>query len=397
MGFVIKFNDDFVTKSPDTSIVKEAPTAKVSYEFDIDADLKTDEGKELQGIITAEFAKKMKEWRTEQQKKFDEAIKWTVENYKKKKEVAAKAKELDKFTKEMEQFAETTSKLLKQGIDTMLAQVDGTANAMVKKAIETVNKKLKRKIILKKVAAVAKILVYTGIIIAATALAITATVLTAGAAAPLIIGVIAAAVPAVKKIVDTANKAWPSQEKAKATLSANLQAYVKAYAYEMKKQDDELTRTLGLKERAKRALNSVSGARKDAIVALKDFEVWTNNLKIAIEMMAQKAGGFSDQIDKLSKEAGALKKSKEFMALDLADKKMAIAVGRLRNEIAEVNKVIAEVKTAVAAEQPDEQAVNKIVGKLKSFSNEPLVKDVMEGFSLLTACITPAKKVFAAV
>ena len=394
MAFVIKFSDDFETKSPDTNIVAKAPAAKVAYEFDIDAELKTDEGKELQGFITAEFTKKMKEWRTEQQKKFDEAIKWTVDNYKKKKEAATKAKELDKFTKEMEQFTETTNKLLQQGIDTMLSQVKTTANDMVKKAIEAVNKKLKRKILLKKVAAVAKIIVYSGIILAAAALSIAATVLTAGAAAPLIVGVIAAAVPAVKKIADTANKAWPSQEKAAATLSSNLSAYMKAYAYEIKKQEDEQIRTLGPKERIKRALNSVSGARKDAIVALKDFETWTNNIKMAVEMMAQKAGGLSEQVDKLSKEAGELKKSKEFMALEVADKKLALAIGRLRKEVVEVNKLISEVKVAVAAEQPEEPVFTGLIGRLKSIGNNAVVKDVVEGVTLLSGCISPAKKVF---
>ncbi len=84
MAFTIEFTDTFTAKSPDASIVS-APSATVKYSFDADADLKTDEGKQLQGIIAVEFQKKMAGWKSEQEKKFNEAIKWAVENYKKKK------------------------------------------------------------------------------------------------------------------------------------------------------------------------------------------------------------------------------------------------------------------------------------------------------------------------
>ncbi len=59
MAFTIEFTDTFTAKSPDASIVS-APSATVKYSFDADADLKTDEGKQLQGIIAVEFQKR---WR----------------------------------------------------------------------------------------------------------------------------------------------------------------------------------------------------------------------------------------------------------------------------------------------------------------------------------------------
>jgi len=72
MAFTIEFTDAFTTRSPGTGIVS-APSATVKYSFD--ADLKTDEGKQLQGIIAVEFQKKMTGWRSDQEKKFNDVIK----------------------------------------------------------------------------------------------------------------------------------------------------------------------------------------------------------------------------------------------------------------------------------------------------------------------------------
>ncbi len=87
----------------------------------------------------------------------------------------------------MEKFAETASQMIKQGILAMQSQVETVGKELFKKAIESIAKKTKRAITLKKVVAVVKILAFTALIIGVAALSIAATVLTGGAAAPLIL------------------------------------------------------------------------------------------------------------------------------------------------------------------------------------------------------------------
>ncbi len=80
--------------------------------------------------------------------------------------------------------------MIKQGILAMQSQVETVGKELFKKAIESIAKKTKRAITLKKVVAVVKILAFTALIIGVAALSIAATVLTGGAAAPLILGAI---------------------------------------------------------------------------------------------------------------------------------------------------------------------------------------------------------------
>ena len=395
MALTLRFNDEFMTRSPDPKVVIP-PKATVVYEFNVDAELKTDEGKELMALISTEFRKRMDAWKKEQEKKFDEAMKWTVENYNKKRQAAEKTNEVKKFTAEMESFAGTASIMLKKGIEAMLSQVDATSDAMAKKAIEAVNKKLKRKIFIKKVWAVAKIVVFSGIILAAAALSITATVLTGGAGAPLIVGALIVGLKATQQIVQTASKAWPSRSKAMAVLSDALDKYTKAYAYELKKQEDETLRSLGPKERIKRALNSVSGARKDVIVAVKEFENWSKAVKSSIESLAQKADGLSEDVMKLGKAGAELVKTKEFQEMSKAEKQMTVALKRLRTENAEIDGILADAKAAVLAEVPDQGKITGLIGKMKSVANSQAFKDVVEGIKLLGGGVTPLRKVVAA-
>jgi phosphate uptake regulator len=394
MSFTIEFNDKFTTKSPDPSILT-APTAEVKYSFDADVELKTDEGKQLQGIIAVEFQKKMKNWKTEQERKFDEAIKWTVENYKKKKEAAIKAQETKKFGEEMEKFAETANQLLKQGIQTMLDQVEVVAKDMFKKAIETIAKKMKRAINLKKLIAVGKIIAFTGLIIVAAALAIAVTVLSHGAAAPLILGAIVTGVGAAKKIYDTANKAWPTRAKAANALANALDEYVKAVAYELKKQVDEQTRSLGPKERIKRAMNSVSGKRKDVISAIKDLETWGNAIKSSIEKMAQQSTGMSDDVMKLGK-SGFPPDSKEFKAMTLAEKKLTVALNRQMTENKGLDELIDEAKVEIAKEVPEQGKITGLIGRLKSIANSPIVSDIVDAISIIGGMASSGDKILKA-
>jgi len=345
MTFTIEFTDTFTTKSPDASILS-APSATVKYSFDADTDIKTDEGKQLQGIIAVEFQKKMAGWKSDQEKKFNEAIKWTVENYKKKKEAAIKANETQKFAAEMEKFAETASQMIKQGILVMQSQVEAAGKEMFKKAIESIAKKAKRAITIKKVVAVLKIVAFVGIIIAVAALSIAATVVTGGAAAPLILGAIMTGLGAAKKIYDTANKAWPTRAKAATALVSAFAAYQTALAYEEKKIEDEKIRDLGPKERLKRVMNSVGGKRKDVIGAIKELEVWGNAIKASIEKLAQETDGMSGDILKLGKSGDT--KSKEFDQMSQAEKKLTVALKRQMIENKALDALIGDAKAAVA-------------------------------------------------
>jgi hypothetical protein len=394
MAFTIEFTDKFTTRSPDTSIVSP-PSAEVKYSFDADVELKTDEGKQLQTLIAVEFQKKMKGWKADQEKKFDDAIKWTVENYKKKKDAAIKANETKKFADEMLKFAETANQLLKQGIQTMLDQVESAAKEIFKKAIDAIAKKMKRAINLKKVVAVCKIIGFTALIIAAAALSIAASVLTMGAAAPLILGAIVTGVTSAKKIYDTANKAWPTRAKAANALASALDDYVKAVTYELKKQVDEQIRSLGPKERIKRAMNSVSGKRKDVISAIKDLETWGNAIKASIEKLAQQTSGMSDDVLKLGK-SGFPPDSKEFKVMTAAEKKLTVALSRQIAENKDLDVLVSQAKVEVAKDVPDQGKITGLIGKLQSLANSPIVSDISDAISIIGGMASSGNKVLKA-
>src|SRR5689334_18707042 len=194
MAITLTYKDTFDTGYKGKYLT--GPKADIEYSLEIDADAKTPEGKDLQAEVEKSWKTLMQGFRKTQEKKFKDAIAATEKMVEKK----------NKNAKEMKEFVETANIMLKKGIEAMQSQVAAVAQDLYKKAVAKIAGKYKKALRNAKIKAVIKIVVFVGIILTAAAVSIAATVLTGGAAAPIIIGAIITGLGALKKSYDTVNK-----------------------------------------------------------------------------------------------------------------------------------------------------------------------------------------------
>jgi hypothetical protein len=361
------------------------PKADIDYTLTIEADPKTPEGKELQTEVEKSWKVMMQTFRKAQEKKFKDAIAATEKIVEKK----------NKTEKELKEFVDTANIMLKKGIEAMQSQVDGVAQEVYKKAVDKVAKKFKKAIRAEKVKAAIKIAIFVGIILTAAAVSIAATVLTGGAAAPLIIAAIITGLGALKKSYDTISTNWPTQQKALKALADSTAALADAIKFEEKKAEDLIVKgKIKKTDKLKTLVTNLGGKKKDVDKNIKLLQNFIGKSRQDVEKLA----GMVDAVDKDIVKANALNAptlKNDVATLVKTKAIIELKIKRVREDLKGMNDAVTAAQTELAKPVPDAKGLGVVVGKLKSFSENDTVVQLKDNLSVLVSAASALHKALA--
>lgn len=173
---------------------------------------------------------------------------------------------------QMTKFIDVANQLIKQGLKSFQQEVQALATTCMEQVYDYVEKKIKKKMTRKKIKAGLKITALVLITLAVAAASIAATVLTGGAAAPIIAAAIATGIGALVSSGKIIKKEYDSYHGFLDKIEKDVEAINKAIAYQEKKKKASEFRKLGPKEKAKLLMSGTSGHVKSLKKHLADAE-----------------------------------------------------------------------------------------------------------------------------
>ncbi len=312
------------------------------------------------------FDSKFNSMSTERMKTIQEAIKWT------------EARLPGKNKAEMEEVVNTSNKLLKQAFDTWQSEIQKTCDECVQKAYEESVKAMKLKLVKAQIKSIAKIVLIAGLVLAAAALTIAATVVTGGALAPLVIAAIATGASALYKAYKVYDSEWATASNKIKEIEADikkLQTAVDAYKKTEKSYSGKFDTVKAFKATLLAPVDDIEKhvGQLDKFI----FSLQTSLKEQKAKLAEVKAKASNKEVDAAVTQCNA--------SIDKANDQLA-AIG-------EAKSAAAKMKADYSAQKlPDYGKLNAVVAKISSNAS------TMQGVgSSLKTCFTSLKKLGVAI
>jgi hypothetical protein len=261
----------------------------------------TPEGKEIEKMVKAMWAKEMDAFKKEKEKEYKDILVHTeralyATAQKKAPELMKgddrKAAEAALLTW-LDEEAKGANVMIRNALTTFKGVAEKKMNELWDKIAQAVDKKFKTTLRNAKIVAALKITGLAIVIVAAAALTLAASVLGALAAPTgvglaagigLALGGIATIAAASAKIYGVYSSNWPNHKTAAANLKKSVEALKEAVEYEEKKLlKTSQGASLGPKEAAKLFFANTKGKRADVAASIKSISVWTATMLQDVE------------------------------------------------------------------------------------------------------------------
>jgi hypothetical protein len=283
----------------------------------------TPEGKEIEKMVTALWAKEMDVFRKEKEREYKEILVHTERAL--YATAQKKAPELMKggdrkaaeaaLLKWLDEEAKGANVMIRNALTTFKGVAEKKMNELWDKIAQAVDRKFKTTLRNARIVAALKITGLAIVIVVAAALTIAASVLGALAAPTgvglaagvgLALGGIATIAAASAKIYGIYSSNWPNHKTAAANLKKNVEALKEALEYEEKKLlKTSQGASLGPKEKAKLFFANTKGKRADVAASIKSISVWTATMLQDVEKGGQAEIAIEQKLQRLEKQLAA--------------------------------------------------------------------------------------------
>jgi hypothetical protein len=289
----------------------------------------TPEGKEIDKMVKAMWAKEMEVFKKAKEKEYKEILMFTEralyataakkgpDLMKTGDRKSAEAKLLEWLAEE----AKGANVMIRNALTTFKGIAEKKMNELWAKIAEAVDKKFKTSLRNAKIVAALKITGLVIVIIVAAALTIAASVLGAltaptgiglAAGVGLALGGIATIAAASAKIYGVYSTNWPNHKTAAANLNKSAEALKAALEYEEKKvQKTSQGASLGPKEKAKLFFANTKGKRAEVAASIKTVSTWTATMLQDVEKSAQLELAIEKKLQELEKKLATEKDKKK--------------------------------------------------------------------------------------
>jgi hypothetical protein len=289
----------------------------------------TPEGKEIEKMVKALWAKEMDAFKTTKEKEYKNilmlteralyatALKKGPELMKGGDRKSAEAKLIDWLTEE----AKGANVMIGNALTTFKGVAEKKMTEVWNKIAAVVDAKFKTSLRNAKIVAGLKITGLVIVIVLAAALTIAASVLGAltaptgiglAAGVGLALGGIATIAAASSKIYAVYSSNWPNHKTAAANLKKTAEALKEALEYEEKKaQKTSQGASLGPKEKAKLFFGNTKGKRAEVVAAIKTVSTWTASMLQDVEKSAQLELAIEAKLQELEKKLTTEKDKKK--------------------------------------------------------------------------------------
>ena len=288
----------------------------------------TPEGKEVEKMVKAMWAKEMEAFKKAKEKEYKEILMATERAlYATAKKKGSELQGVERKNAEatllkwLEEEAKGANVMIRNALSTFKSLAEAKMNELWAKVAQAVDKQFKTTLRNAKIVAALKITGLAIVIVAAAALTITASVLGAltaptgvglAAGIGLALGGIATIAAAAGKIHSLYSAHWPDHKTAAAAVKTSAEALRDALAYEEKKLlKTSQGASLGPKEKAKLFFGNTKGKRADLEAAIKTLSVWTVTMLQDVENGGKAEGAIEQKLQALEKQLAAEKDQKK--------------------------------------------------------------------------------------
>ncbi len=316
----LTFDDSFDISNYGGKLFKADPI-RLASSWDIPAaKAATPEGKEVEKMVRALWAKEMDGFKKAKEKEYKDILAFTEQalrtTAKKKGEELMKGGDRKAaeaaLLKWLDEEAKGANVMIRNALTTFKGVAEKKMNELWAKIAGAVDKKFNTTLRNAKIVAALKITGLAIVIVAAAALTITASVLGALAAPTgvglaagvgVALGGIATIAAASAKIYGVYTTHWPSHKTAAANLKKAAEALKEALEYEEKKLlKTSQGASLGPKEKAKLFFGNTAGKRAELAESIKAISVWTATMLQDVEKGSQAELAIEKQLQALEKK-----------------------------------------------------------------------------------------------